>query len=247
MEVHHSIPQPRLLPPSPERSSQWLCVDTETMASTTGIDVATDSPTTVTLRRGHTATRDYRPPTVRSLVLSEIFLPLENATQNSGRSRKACRSCLLTTLHTDDPITSLPPSSPSRDAKNNSLRRSNSLITKLQSIFHTKKPGTPNLNVEKPPLTPKIQAPLLPYGASVSFLRGRSQSTASRIHLRSKRNGSAAASAQASPARSLQSLSCATTKAKEFTDRTAPPTQTNFNFSVRNWCTTKALLCPSLR
>lgn len=189
---------------------------------------------TVYLRRDHSAaSRFRRPPTVRSLVLSEMFLPLENASSSSsGRSRSACRSCLYLEPSTDDQIPPLPPAA-SQHRKSNvssSLQRSDSFLSKLQSLFFIRRSSTPHIKPEKTSTAPKIQPPLVNYASFTSHFRGRSQSSASRNYQRLKKN----ASAQASPARSVEKeplvystpspkLISTNTSLTSFTPSPAPP------------------------
>ncbi|KAL5962901.1 hypothetical protein TSMEX_009364 [Taenia solium] len=157
----------------------------------------------VHLRRDHNAASKFRrPPTVRSLVLSEMFLPLESTSPlSSGRSRSACRSCLFLEPSADDQIPPLPPAaSQNRKTNISSLQRSDSFLSKLQSLFFIKRSSTSRVKPEKASTAPKIQPPLVNYASFTSHFRGRSQSSASRNSHRLKKN----ASAQASPARSVE-------------------------------------------
>ncbi|VDM32106.1 unnamed protein product [Hydatigera taeniaeformis] len=207
------------------------------MASIVSSNSAPTSSTTVYLRRDHSATGKFRrPPTVRSLVLSEMFLPLENTSPLSiGRSRSACRSCLFLEPSTDDQIPPLPPTA-SHNRKANttsSLQRSDSFLSKLQSLFFIKRSGTSHTKPEKIPTAPKIQPPLVNYASFTSHFRGRSQSSASRNYHRFKKN----ASAQASPARSVEKeplvystppkLTSTNTSLTSFTPSPAPPQRPN--------------------
>ena len=152
------------------------------------------APSTVYLRRDHNTTSSFRrPPTVRSLVLSEMFLPLENTSPAAvGRSRSACRSCLVMEPSATDQMPPLPPTtSPNRKTNGSAstIHRSDSLFSKLQSLFIIKRSTGKHGNHPPPP---RIQAPLVNYGPN---LRGRSQSSVSRIKK--------ADSTKASPARSV--------------------------------------------
>ncbi|EUB59308.1 hypothetical protein EGR_05792 [Echinococcus granulosus] len=204
------------------------------MASIVSPNSASTSSTTVYLRRDHSATSSFRrPPTVRSLVLSEMFLPLENTSPlSSGRSRSACRSCLFLEPSTDDQMPPLPPTAPQNRKANvsSSLQRSDSFLSKLQSLFFIKRSGTSHVKPEKSPTAPKIQPPLINYASFASHFRGRSQSSASRNYTRFKKN----ASAQASPARSVEKeplvystpppkLTSTSTSLTSFTSSPAPP------------------------
>ncbi|CDI96914.1 histidine kinase [Echinococcus multilocularis] len=204
------------------------------MASIVSPNSASTSSTTVYLRRDHSATSNFRrPPTVRSLVLSEMFLPLENTSPlSSGRSRSACRSCLFLEPSTDDQMPPLPPTAPQNRKANvsSSLQRSDSFLSKLQSLFFIKRSGTSHVKPEKSPTAPKIQPPLINYASFASHFRGRSQSSASRNYTRFKKN----ASAQASPARSVEKeplvystpppkLTSTSTSLTSFTSSPAPP------------------------
>ncbi|VDK42683.1 unnamed protein product [Taenia asiatica] len=191
----------------------------------------------VHLRRDHSAASKFRrPPTVRSLVLSEMFLPLESTSPlSSGRSRSACRSCLFVEPSADDQIPPLPPAV-SRNRKTNissSLQRSDSFLSKLQSLFFIKRSSTSHIKPEKASTAPKIQPPLVNYASFTSHFRGRSQSSASRNSHCLKKN----ASAQASPARSVEKeplvystpsprLTSTNTSLTSFTPSPAPPQRT---------------------
>ncbi|KAL5105423.1 hypothetical protein TcWFU_003689 [Taenia crassiceps] len=188
---------------------------------------------TVYLRRDHDSAGKFRrPPTVRSLVLSEIFLPLENTSPlSSGRSRSACRSCLYLEPSTDDQIPPLPPTAAqNRKTNTSSLQRSDSFLSKLQSLFFIKRSSTSNVRPEKTLTAPKIHPPLVNYASLTSHFRGRSQSSASRDYYRLKKN----ASAQASPTRSVEkeplvystpspNLTSTNTLLTSFTPSSAPP------------------------
>lgn len=223
-----TFPQFQLSSPSAKPTRDWIYGNTScwsenmTALATAHLPNAaspTAAPlTAVHLRRGHS--NYHRPPTVRSLVLSEIFLPLENSNGYSGRSRSACRSCFIEksssypeavqTPPESNKKPPLPPPSLLRGKKKTSFQRSDSILSKLQSLFHIKKPSPapPPLSDKLPPPAPKIHPPLMRFGSSASQLRGRSQSTASRT----RRNcPSPLPSAQSSPAHSLdyEPLVCA--------------------------------------
>ncbi|KAM7542489.1 hypothetical protein Aperf_G00000006336 [Anoplocephala perfoliata] len=172
------------------------------MTSVVSTGSASTSSTAVNLRRDQTSSRSFRrPPAVRSLVLSEMFLPLENTSlTQSSRSRSACRSCLLVEPTSQEQI-SLSPTVCQVGKKNASstLQRSDSLLSRLQSLFVIKRPVGSHFKSKKSPAPPKIQPPLLNYDSFFAQLRTRSQSAVSRNHHHFLK----ATSAQASPARSI--------------------------------------------
>lgn len=169
------------------------------MTSVVSPNSTATSTATVYLRRDQPASSSFRrPPAVRSLVLSDLFLPLENASPVTSRSRSACRSCLFIEPPSRDqtPLT-LPPSG-CKKSISSTLQRSDSLLSRLQSLFVIKKSTSgSHAKTKKPPVPPKIQPPLMTYESFSA--RARSQSTASRGHHRSLKT----TSAQASPARSV--------------------------------------------
>ncbi|KAM3178372.1 hypothetical protein ACTXT7_002657 [Hymenolepis weldensis] len=155
------------------------------------------STATVYLRRDQPTSGSFRrPPAVRSLVLSDLFLPLENTSPvASFRSRSACRSCFFVEPSFQEQ-TPLPPSGCKKSASS-TLQRSDSLLSRLQSLFIIKRHAGSHAKTKKPPVPPKIQPPLMTFDSFSA--RAQSQSTASRNHHRSLKT----TSAQASPARSV--------------------------------------------
>lgn len=172
------------------------------MTSIISAGSASTSSPRVNLRRDQTSRSFRRPPAVRSLVLSEMFLPLENTSPTqSSRSRSACRSCLLVESPFQEQVSSLSPTlfQVGKKSTSSALQRSDSLLSRLQSLFVIKRPVGSYSKSKKVLAPPKIQPPLLNYDSFFAQLRARSQSAASRNH----RHFLKATSAQASPARSI--------------------------------------------